>query len=267
MIAVQRADSPDVAEDISTVTSCSDEIRRLFSLDHITTDPYILFHMSPELWVPIKAVMMLESIVKITRSRKIIKLAIFSLGYEYDHFTHMFRPSLRVPRTDVVVRNATLEEVKGLLQGEYESHTEDDYLLLAFDTEEAALISTETMLSSGYMASIDSVDPYCHIQSKVLKIMPDMLKNSILNRLFFQGRGKEGSRGNTYSRDELLNIFLQMSPGLQRPTSLQLFSTFPVVSDKPNVTLENLKTGRVRRSSRPELLPRALRQYRQLNRT
>ena len=88
-------------------------------------------------------------------------------------------------------------------------HKEEDYQVLTFHTEEEALEAAETMISAGYLASIDSVDPYCYVQSKVLKTMPEMVQNSILNRLFFSGNTKTNhNHGNTYSRDELLNIFL-----------------------------------------------------------
>lgn len=259
---------PYSPEDLSTVASCAEELSRLFSLEHLTSDPYMLFHMSPELWIPIKAVMLLESVVKITRSRKIVKQAISSLGYEYDHFIHMFRPDLKVPRTEVVVRNAPSEDIQEFIGQAVDISKEEDYLVLRFLNEEEALAAAESMISSGYLASIDSVDPYCYVQSKVLKTMPEMVQNSILNRLFFTGTQKNHhNHGNTYSRDELLNIFLQMSPNLQRPDSLQLFQNFPIVSDKPNVTLENLKTGRVQRSHRPQMLPRSLRTYRLIDRS
>ena len=42
-------------------------------------------------------------------------------------------------------------------------HKEEDYLVLTFLNEEEALAATETMISAGYLASIDSVDPYCYV--------------------------------------------------------------------------------------------------------
>lgn len=117
----EETNTPYTPEDFPTVISCAEELSRLFSMEHLTTDSYMLFHMTPEFWIHIKAVMHLESMVKITRSRKIVKLAIDSLGYEYDNVTNMFRPDIKIPRTEVVVRNATFEEITEFLKKEVET--------------------------------------------------------------------------------------------------------------------------------------------------
>jgi hypothetical protein len=107
----ERTDSPEQPLDVNVVTACADEIRRLFSLEQMAVDPYIISKMCPEMWIPIKAVMMLESVAKISRSRKVVKRAIGQIGFDYDHATHMMRPNLKIPRTEVCLRNATIEKV------------------------------------------------------------------------------------------------------------------------------------------------------------
>jgi hypothetical protein len=86
--------------------------------------------------------------------------------------------------------------------------------VLSFDTEDSALTSAENMLSNGHMASIDSVDPYCYLQGKIMKTLPEICQGSIINRLLFDKYAAKtsGGKGSNYSQNELLNIFLQMDP-------------------------------------------------------
>jgi hypothetical protein len=243
------------AEDVKKqLHSLERVLKVLFSKENLCTDHFLLYNMTPDLWIPVSLILNLEPISLISCDKKLIRLACKNAGLEHSVEYDTVRPRLEIARTTVILRleDRHPEEVQMICHDQgYCSIVQDTKKtwLINLVSEELTLECEQKLRDAGLNATIQSEHPYLHLLSKLQKSVC-FINPMILNKLLDSAPVIKMS----YSEPELVSIFNSLHVSM--PISLKLVSNFvPIIRKQPNVTLEVSKRG-VKKSK--ERLPRVL---------
>ena len=228
----------------------SDVLSSLFSLSSIVVDPFLVLNMTPELWVPLKLISMLECIRRHTYDLRIVRKAAIAIGLEHDPATDSIRPVLHIERLTVTYmpgREVSEEEVQALFaefvpvafwkQGEKTWYAK-------LKSEAEAENMTLRLRERGLAVGLEAENPYIYLLSQIHSNFPRIQSTSPICHFFLLGL-PHNPAGRHYSRAALQEVLRSMKR-LEMPVIMRsLQELVPVISRKPRPFLKPARTVKV----------------------
>lgn len=228
----------------------SEVLRSMFALPNLTIDPFVVLNMTPELWIPLKLLSMLECIRRHTYDLRVVRKAAIACGLEHDPATDSVRPSLHIERLTLTYlpgKDTTEEEVQALFSefspvAFWKQGDRAWYAKLKSEPEAESM--TLRLREQGYAVGLEAENPYIYLLSHIHANLPRIQSASPICHFFLLGLHNNPA-GRHYSRSALEEILHGMKR-LEMPVIMRsLQELVPVISRKPRPFLKPARTIKV----------------------